>query len=531
MDNLTDHLANERHVQPESDEEKRIIWDIADNIEYFRYCYVPVTEPGDAPDYCKPEVFTDPHGLKAIPVYCREMDLETYGVTNAQKVFWGTAIKYVLMYHAADEIMIFRGQNVCAIKKGLLWKSLEAAGEERFYDSDIMIKSAWIYVVKHIKILEDRLPLMTYSVPIAEALGRHTLFFDNLQVLIAGILSEIMREPDTDMGEIRDLFGNKVADSLSEVHELGPILADRDWEKHLGEWFRKAAPESKKLLLCMMYAYQRKLLRLSVSENEGVKRLDGTRIEMLAKQLSIMQDELYDMQFSDNYSEIYWSVVASYKDLFVTYYLDETAERIYTVNISGEETHMLDKTLPKWEEWKEPVPYAAKQVPRGFAERTEDNWKDCFDELNRAESMRFEDYLASVRKHITIREAELPDEYIDELIDRNLSFIKEIYRQHKELVLDGKADVNGFLSESSGTASDTIIRENPYTVEYYVQMAEGYPPVPETIIKVINGTEPFRYVDGEWMTAKRGLWRLSDELNETNKITREKAEEYMEKYF
>jgi hypothetical protein len=48
MDNLTDHLANERHVQPESDEEKRIIWDIADNIEYFRYCYVPVTEPGDA---------------------------------------------------------------------------------------------------------------------------------------------------------------------------------------------------------------------------------------------------------------------------------------------------------------------------------------------------------------------------------------------------------------------------------------------------------------------------------------------------
>ena len=56
-------------------------------------------------------------------------------------------------------------------------------------------------------------------------------------------------------------------------------------------------------------------------------------------------------------------------------------------------------------------------------------------------------------------------------------------------------------------------------------MAEGYPPVPDTIIKIINGTKLYRYIDGEWIAADKGMWRLSGELDDAQKITKETSEE------
>ena len=530
-DNMT-NLENGRLIEHGSGLEEKIVRDLAYRIEYFHCCYVPVREIRDSLMWFQPTIVKDPKGIPALSVYPTEKDVNAAGVPVYQKVYWGSVFMHVLAMDAAEEIIIFGENGAYTIGKLMLWTIFEEVEMPDFCHIDHILKKALVYTVQHFKGGgKEREPLMDYSAPIASVLGINGVRIDNIALVTAGILSELLREPDYKGEEVRRFFGHRVADMLDEVRELGPVLNSPDYRRLLKKWNKDAKKESRILLLCMMYAYQRKLLTLKTMEDdEGNKRLDGTEIELLAKQLSFMQDELYDMQF-DEYAGIYWDVVAQYKDLFVRYYYDEAGGRLYTEDVSGEGSFMMDRELYNWVKWNDGIPASAKPVLRGFAERTEDNWKDLFDEANSAGSVRMEDYISSLRRHIAIRAADLPADYIDELIDKNMGFICEQFLEHKGLVNEGKVDESSFRSESSGFVSDWIIRMNQYTVEYFVHMAEGYPPVPDCIIKVINGTKPYRYVEGEWVPADKGMWRLSGELDDAQKITKETAQEYIEQYF
>lgn len=82
-----------------------------------------------------------------------------------------------------------------------------------------------------------------------------------------------------------------------------------------------------------------------------------------------------------NYPEcaaVYWEMVGLYKDLFVRYYLDKSADTLYQFCF-GVSTYALQKGNPEWTEYKEKrIPENAERIERLVAERTEDDWNTSF---------------------------------------------------------------------------------------------------------------------------------------------------------
>ena len=72
-------------------------------------------------------------------------------------------------------------------------------------------------------------------------------------------------------------------------------------------------------------------------------------------------------------AEVYWEMVGLYKDLFVTFYIDEKTDRIYQSCADGT-CFVLAKHDLLWKpaELTDGLPV----VPRNLAERIEDNWRD-----------------------------------------------------------------------------------------------------------------------------------------------------------
>ena len=71
-------------------------------------------------------------------------------------------------------------------------------------------------------------------------------------------------------------------------------------------------------------------------------------------------------------------MVGLYKDLFVRYYLDKSADTLYQFCF-GVSTYALQKGNPEWTEYKEKrIPENAERIERLVAERTEDDWNTSF---------------------------------------------------------------------------------------------------------------------------------------------------------
>ena len=88
-------------------------------------------------------------------------------------------------------------------------------------------------------------------------------------------------------------------------------------------------------------------------------------------------DGLAELQDFSETEDVYWEMTRLYKDLFVSFYVDEEEGRLYQQSVSGE-GYVLKKELPRWDPLEENIPRKARLISRKDAERMEDNWAEPF---------------------------------------------------------------------------------------------------------------------------------------------------------
>ena len=107
---------------------------------------------------------------------------------------------------------------------------------------------------------------------------------------------------------------------------------------------------------------------------------------MQAWYYSGLVDAFYEMQNYPETEELYWEMNNLYKDLFVSFYIDEENGLLYQADAGGE-LHILKKGKPEWKTQTAPVPKKAQPIHRKYAERVEDNWNDPFWEAHHYDMM------------------------------------------------------------------------------------------------------------------------------------------------
>ena len=220
---------------------------------------------------------------------------------------------------------------------------------------------------------------------------------------------------------------------------------------------RNADPQVKEAVMLKITEEMRDLYRDIRRNSSEADLLRQVPIEKLSDYYSRIQDALYDLQFDDVTAYDYWEMVDLYKDIFVDFYYDRKNLRIFQRSVDGE-TYVIGKDNLRGAAWHGRIPEEAVLVTRKYAERTEDNWREEYDIREQAESLRFEDYYLSVKRHLRRLLQVLTDDEVDVLLISNIEYIRGRYQQDMTAVLTGEVTEEVFKQESPAMAAEDMSR-------------------------------------------------------------------------
>lgn len=195
-------------------------------------------------------------------------------------------------------------------------------------------------------------------------------------LLIAGVLHDVVEDTEATIEEVRNMFGNAVADLVGEHTED----KSKTWKERKEESIKATAEGSRSLKMLVMadkVSNLRALFRdVGRWKEEVWKRFNAPK-QMQAWYCSKLIDALNEMQYDKDARDVYWEMVDLFKDIFVSYYYHWEYESIYQVAITNE-NYYLTASIPEWKKLTEEVPSGAEKIDRKLAERIEDNWIDEF---------------------------------------------------------------------------------------------------------------------------------------------------------
>lgn len=200
-------------------------------------------------------------------------------------------------------------------------------------------------------------------------------------LLIAGVLHDTTEDTDTTLDEIRILFGTEVSKLVAEHSED----KSKTWEERKEKEYRdtcEATLRCKKLVLADKLANLRSIYRDYQEFGNELWNRFHAGAEQQAWYYGKMIDALYELQFYDDTQYYYWEMLGLYKDVFVTFSLDEKASVLYQENLAGEK-YRLTKEKPEWVRVKGTPPENAVIVSRKYAERLEDNWNEVVEVIDK----------------------------------------------------------------------------------------------------------------------------------------------------
>ena len=208
----------------------------------------------------------------------------------------------------------------------------------------------------------------------------------DIDLQIAGVLHDTVEDTDTTEEELRQLFGDEVADLVCAHSED----KSKTWEERKTHAIKELAEGDKRFKMLVMADKVSNLRAILKDYREFGDEL-WTRFNAPATKqawyYSEIQDALWDMQNYPECAELYWEMVGTYKDVFVKMYHHEESDRLFQVCLDGSR-HYLCKGNPEWKELESELPESAKLIDRKTLERMEDEWnvpfwqmheKDCSD--------------------------------------------------------------------------------------------------------------------------------------------------------
>ena len=195
-------------------------------------------------------------------------------------------------------------------------------------------------------------------------------------LMAAGLLHDTLEDTEVQLLDIYDQFGVDVA-ALVNCHT----------EDKRKIWYVRKLTTVKVLseenirqkMLCIAdkVANLRSLYRDYRNIGDELWERFNAPKEMLAWYYSALNDGLYELQDFPETADIYWEMTALYKDLFVSYFVDENKGLLYQISEDGT-SFFLKKGKPQWIEFDGKMPKKVRQIERREAERIEDNWAEPF---------------------------------------------------------------------------------------------------------------------------------------------------------
>ena len=195
-------------------------------------------------------------------------------------------------------------------------------------------------------------------------------------LLIAGLLHDVVEDTNATIEEIRVTFGDDVAELVGGHTED----KTKSWEERKTTEIRgtlEAPIRLKMLVLADKLANMRCIYKdYRVVGNELWERFNAGLAEQ-AWYYGEITEVLNEMQDYPETAPYYWELVGLYKDVFVVYFYHEEDKKIYQCNATGE-AYCLTKGSPEWLMVEDVIREKAVVVNRKFAETTEDTWNQSF---------------------------------------------------------------------------------------------------------------------------------------------------------
>lgn len=196
----------------------------------------------------------------------------------------------------------------------------------------------------------------------------------DMDLMIAGLLHDVLEDTDATLKEIVDEFGVDVAALVNShtedkrqlwyVRKLTTIQELKDADIRL-----------KMLVMADKVANLRSMYNDYKQVGEELWDRFNAPKELQAWYYSEIQDGLEDLQNYTETRDVYWEMVDLFKDIFVVYFLEEDKGRIYQLCADGHCSMYVKEDMQYVEFWDE-IPEDAEIVCRKVAERIEDNWRE-----------------------------------------------------------------------------------------------------------------------------------------------------------
>ena len=195
-------------------------------------------------------------------------------------------------------------------------------------------------------------------------------------LMAAGLLHDTLEDTDTTLLDIYDQFGVDVA-ALVNAHTEDKRQLWYMRKLHTIYEVPKANIRQKMLVIADKVANLRSLNADYKYVGEELWERFNAPKHLQAWYYSKLNDGLDELQ---NYTEteaVYWEMTGLFKDLFVTFLVDEDKGLLFQLCDDGDH-HMLKKGKPQWLPLERSIPKAAHRIPRKIAERIEDTWAEPF---------------------------------------------------------------------------------------------------------------------------------------------------------
>lgn len=196
-------------------------------------------------------------------------------------------------------------------------------------------------------------------------------------LLIAGLLHDVVEDTNTTIEEIQDTFGEDVAELVAGHTED----KTKSWEERKLTEMRETltAPLRLKMLVLADKLANMRSIRNDYQElGNALWDRFHAGLRQQAWYYGEMTEVLEDMADYPKIAPYYWEFVGLYKDVFVVYFYDEDNKKIYQCNAAGE-AYCLTKGSAEWLIMADVIPDEAVVVDRKFAESTEDDWNQSLD--------------------------------------------------------------------------------------------------------------------------------------------------------
>lgn len=215
-----------------------------------------------------------------------------------------------------------------------------------------------------------------YIVHPMEVLQILTAMNGDTELLIAGVLHDIVEDTAVTAEDIRERFGDVVADLVCHHTED----KSKSWE------------ERKQVTIDEIYKGERSVRYLIFADMLSNLRSQWADYQKVGESLwerfnapkekqswyySARLDAFDDLMDDECAAKFYWEAQALYKDIYVDFYMDSENSMLYQKSAHGEGYCLMFNTV-QWQRYDGEIPKSCVRIVRALAERLEENDSAAF---------------------------------------------------------------------------------------------------------------------------------------------------------